>query len=326
MTTEVVVLNREAVAVAADSAVTIRNLDPNDNTPKIHHTANKIFQLSSDEPIAIVVYGSAAFGLIPWETVVKEYRKRLGNTVFDTVEEYAQNFIGALAVLVPHYPPKVQESTVRRQIAYEMFLLQELERANETPTDMDRRSNLLALMDERIDYFAFCPCLDQISDSDADSQISAAFDDFKAFLEEVFGGLAIDQGILEKAQALSRLSLRSLDENKFGSGIVVVGFGSAQLFPALSHYAVDGVVACKPRTRYLSSVRIDEDRSAEVLPFAQDDMIRVFLDGIDPEYTEALGKVLSRTLDRSTEPLTQAAADLLDGDPTRIDTASIFNE
>ena len=59
MTAEVVVLNREAVAIAADSAVTLRDPDP-----KIYNTANKLFQLSALEPVAIMVYGSAAFGPI----------------------------------------------------------------------------------------------------------------------------------------------------------------------------------------------------------------------------------------------------------------------
>ena len=68
MTAEVVVLNREAVAIAADSAVTLR-----DPEPKIYNTANKLFQLSALEPVAIMVYGSAAFGPIPWETAVKEH-------------------------------------------------------------------------------------------------------------------------------------------------------------------------------------------------------------------------------------------------------------
>ena len=40
MTAEVVVLNREAVAIAADSAVTIRDPD------KIYHTAYTILQIN----------------------------------------------------------------------------------------------------------------------------------------------------------------------------------------------------------------------------------------------------------------------------------------
>ncbi len=52
MTAEVVILNRGAVAIAADSAVTV-------GVPgrKIYNTANKLFPLSTVEPVAAMVYG-----------------------------------------------------------------------------------------------------------------------------------------------------------------------------------------------------------------------------------------------------------------------------
>ena len=311
MTTEVVVLNREAAAIAADSAVTVSNPDPKANTPKIYNTANKVFQLSSAEPIAIMVYGSAAFGPIPWETVVKEYRRRLGSKVLETVEEYASDFIKSLSVLVPHYPSKVQRLTVWRQTVNEMMLLRNLESDIETLTAKERRLHLLELMHERINYLEACPCLDQISASVAGRQISAEIDDFKSFLGEVFEGLDIDRDILLKARKLSRLSLRSVYTHAWSSGIVIIGFGSTQFFPAFSHYVVDGIVAGKPRARHLDSLQIDEDRPADVCPFAQDDMIRVFLDGIDPTYPRALVNVVSRTLDLFSESLHQEAGELL---------------
>lgn len=53
MTSEVVILNREAVAIAADSAVTLGVSDP-----KIYNTANKLFPLSSVEPVAVMALAS----------------------------------------------------------------------------------------------------------------------------------------------------------------------------------------------------------------------------------------------------------------------------
>ncbi len=53
MTSEVVILNRGAVAIAADSAVTLGG-----PSPKIYNTANKLFALSTIEPVAVMVYGS----------------------------------------------------------------------------------------------------------------------------------------------------------------------------------------------------------------------------------------------------------------------------
>lgn len=73
MTAEVAILNRSAVAIAADSAVTLGL-----SGRKIYNTANKLFALSFAEPVAIMVYGAASLGSVPWETVIKEYRRELG--------------------------------------------------------------------------------------------------------------------------------------------------------------------------------------------------------------------------------------------------------
>ena len=71
MTAEVIVLNREAVAMAADSAVTVKHPEGT----KIFTSANKIFALSVDRSIGVMVYGSATLMGLPWETIVKVYRQ-----------------------------------------------------------------------------------------------------------------------------------------------------------------------------------------------------------------------------------------------------------
>ena len=81
MTTEVVVMNTLALAMAADSAVT-SNLP---RGPKIYNTANKIFALSKYAPIGVMVYEDGQFLQLPWETIIKVYRHYLGNKKFKTV-------------------------------------------------------------------------------------------------------------------------------------------------------------------------------------------------------------------------------------------------
>ena len=64
MTTEVAVLNREGAAIAADSAVTLRDEVAQDET--VYNSANKIFELSAHHPVAIMVHGLGSYGIIPW--------------------------------------------------------------------------------------------------------------------------------------------------------------------------------------------------------------------------------------------------------------------
>ena len=88
MTAEVAVLNAHAVALATDSAVTAGG--------KIYTSANKLFALSKYRPVGIMVYNSARFMSVPIEAIIKVYRQQLGKDSFDTLPEYASDFVAFL--------------------------------------------------------------------------------------------------------------------------------------------------------------------------------------------------------------------------------------
>lgn len=88
MTSLVAVLNNQAVALAADSAVTTQG----PFGQKIYNTVNKLFTLSKYHPVGIMVYSSAEIMGVPIETAIKVYRERLGHRSFDTLEEYYDHF------------------------------------------------------------------------------------------------------------------------------------------------------------------------------------------------------------------------------------------
>ena len=67
MTSEVVVMNRLAVALAADSATTVSG----PNSQKIWNSANKLFALSKTHPVGVMFYNNASILGVPWETIIK---------------------------------------------------------------------------------------------------------------------------------------------------------------------------------------------------------------------------------------------------------------
>lgn len=93
MTAEIAVMNQEAVALAADSAVTIVDGE-NEEITKIFTSANKLFSLSQFHPVGKMIYGNTRLGDVPWETVIKLYRDRLGSESRETIEEYVSDLIG----------------------------------------------------------------------------------------------------------------------------------------------------------------------------------------------------------------------------------------
>ncbi len=92
MTAVAGILNKQGVAIAADSAVTVNG----PNHRKVYNSANKIFTLSKYHPVGIAIYNSAQIMGIPWEILIKEYRKKLGDRSFEKLSDYKTDFFSWL--------------------------------------------------------------------------------------------------------------------------------------------------------------------------------------------------------------------------------------
>lgn len=71
MTSEVVLLNKEAIVIAADSAVTVGR-EPH---PRYSKSANKIFDASAHGNLAVAIYSGADIDSVPWELAIKQFRR-----------------------------------------------------------------------------------------------------------------------------------------------------------------------------------------------------------------------------------------------------------
>jgi predicted Zn-dependent peptidase len=63
-----------------------------------------------------MVYGSAIFMGVPWETIIKIYRNNLGKKPFNTLKEYANDFVEFLDNGNLLFPNSVQEEYLRNSI------------------------------------------------------------------------------------------------------------------------------------------------------------------------------------------------------------------
>ena len=122
MTAEVAVMNRQAIALAADSAATFRD----EMGQKIFTSASKIFTLSKHQPVGVMIYGSAGFMGIPWETIIKIYRNKLGQQTFKAIGNYSEDFLTFLTKEKQLFSDGEQKWYVKRSI-YSYFLFIERE-------------------------------------------------------------------------------------------------------------------------------------------------------------------------------------------------------
>lgn len=99
MTVVVGILNKRGASIAADSATTytVANTLPNgkisSEETKIVNSGNKMLRLSDVMPISIMIVDTASILNTPWDVIIRWYRKKRGNEIFDTVEDIVKDFL-----------------------------------------------------------------------------------------------------------------------------------------------------------------------------------------------------------------------------------------
>ena len=115
MTAEIAILNKSAVALAADSAVTFSI----GGEQQVFQTVNKLFSLSKYHPVGVMVYGNAEFMGVDWETIVKIYRSALSTRSFDTLQEHAIDFMRFLQTNEELFDERSQQDFIERRLTAE---------------------------------------------------------------------------------------------------------------------------------------------------------------------------------------------------------------
>ncbi|MFA0025753.1 hypothetical protein AB4369_22880, partial [Vibrio sp. 10N.261.49.A5] len=89
MTAEVVIFNKSAIALAADSAVSIEG----NKSSKVYNNAEKLFALSKHHPVAIMIYERNELQGVPWELIIKSFRKKQGDKFYSKLSGYKDAFL-----------------------------------------------------------------------------------------------------------------------------------------------------------------------------------------------------------------------------------------
>jgi hypothetical protein len=307
MTAEIAIMNKAGIALAADSAVSIE-------TPsglKVYNS-NKLFMLSKHHPVGIMVYGNADIMDVPWESIIKNYRKELRDKSFKLLEDYGTDFLAFLDKNLFLFPHKQQEDEVFvRTLGYLShiadIIIGSIERITHKGVKITRtriEQVVSSVIGKTLDFFVSLP------------RVTSLPPDFeKHFLREY--RIEIDQAI---DNAFLKLPLSASDRKRLGriciglfvkdtspysptSGIVIAGFGESELFPALVSYQIDCVVNNRLKYTEFGKARIDHHTIASVLPFAQGEMVETFMEGVSPVRKEALRFYLESLFDKYPEKL-----------------------
>lgn len=325
MTAEIAILNKSAVALAADSAGTVDHA----GSVKIYNTTNKLFGLSKYEPIAIMVYGNAEFMGVPWETLIKLFREDFGERALGSVREYGAEFLSFLESRVELFNEPMQSdylywlwtdflqsvrSELDEQVRSAFNDSQELsvDELNEILKDL-LKSEIKSLQGAS-QFVGFTP--------DLIKKLAKKYDkEFRRGMSKVFENFPLsdtNRRLLRKAYRLFISRFRGHDAV---SGIVIAGFGRDEVFPALVSYLLDGMMDNKLRYLQQHDESVTVESGALIVPFAQRDMIHTFMEGIDPRFMALIKHYLQGIFTQYPEILRQSLAPVLGQNTDKVITA-----
>lgn len=297
MTAEVAVLNKSAIALAADSAVTIGNLERH----KIFNSANKIFTLSKNHPVGIMIYSSAELMGVPWEIIIKVYRKELREKNFDYLKDYANDFIKFISNSRELFKSELKDEFVNDMVGsffldLKKNICKEIDKKIKEKSPLSGKEYLPIISNSITNYY---------NDFKKEEDMLCFSKGFtKKFLKkyeklildikkEVFQKLPLSDNDNEKLMKIACFFFTK--ENYFGgalpeTGVVIAGFGEKEKFPRLYHFTADFVVMNSLRFTSIEKMEVSQKNPVAIIPFAQKEMVSSFMEGIAPNYKMFLMK------------------------------------
>lgn len=301
MTAQIAVMNKSAVALAADSAVTIGRGGKGEKT----YNVNKLFTLSKFRPVGIMVYANAELMGLPWETLIKAYRVQLAKKSFNTIYDYSMDFLNFIAASPLFFPPKHQSLFVRI-CAESLFAVVKDEATSKVEQETEGGGTISEKRILEIFESAANELADDIRKMTKLPTLPKNFATLtnRTYVKEIEEAAKSRlTGFPRKVQTL----LKRLVGECFArgclpmndTGVVIAGFGDEEIIPSLAAFRVSGVV------RNTLIYRQEKDKShpnapndgttlfgnsAAVVPFAQTDVVETFVEGMAVEFRAEIGK------------------------------------
>lgn len=271
MTAEILIMNKTAIAMAADSMVTVTSK----NSKKTYEGVNKLFMLCNNPPMGVMTYGNANFMDIPMETLIKEYK----------------NFINS------------KSSHSENLLTAKLFIfdfLKFLEKYCIGKSSFDPKRYIVNVIDEVISFIDeegsepvkfFLKIFINTKLKNYKKMLKEnQFKEYNHFFSEVLYRLGVS--VDEREEYLIYLKTYILHNilNAKRTGIVIAGFDNDNPFPTLCSTYISCLIDNEIKAFNFQEKKIDFENLSYIKPFAQTDVVETYLKGISPGVTAKINE------------------------------------
>lgn len=248
MTSEILIMNKHGIAMATDSAVTINGI-------KTYNGVNKLFMLSNNPPMGIMVFGTSTFEGIPLETLIKEYRRNINFDSINSISDIKKDFLKYIAseTTNTNFDKKIE---LGKDSFHRFFIMNSFEWQFNGFNDFLEKY-------EKLEIPSFFDEIDSIIE-------------LEDYIRDLINFQNIDDFDNRLFLTLKKFFIRSYLCNN--TGVVIAGFNNDNLFPSYSTFCLCANVNGKIEITHSKS-RIN-CKNSEIIPFAEKEVIRNYLTGI----------------------------------------------
>lgn len=250
----------------------------------------------------------------------------MGEATFATLEEYARGFIGYLNNNPQLFSEDSQKQWLMGNI-YGYFNLirdeffQELHPIIQSKGEIssaEATGKLIAVINEHHSKLQSEPYAEGMNAGFAKKVRVKYLKEFIQLREKVFERIQIPKAIITKLYDIAT-SINTRQVFSMGvSGLVVAGYGEAEIYPSVITYDVEGVIGdrLKYRRNEDKSHCISSGNECRIIAFAQEDMVMTFMNGINPRVLHFVQSYLNEAFRRLPE--------LLDGSKNDSNDKKVF--
>lgn len=298
MTAEVIIMNKNGVAMAADSAATLTN---SFGRGKVYNSANKLFRLSKISSIGILIFDNSNINNIPWELIIKRFRSRTNKSKWSSVRECTSAFVQYLNLndidkekSENWYVKDVIERVLNSfSENFNKIIIQTIKNSsNQIIQDAEIEKGIRDFLENELNTLEKNKIFEGIPKS-IEREIDSRYGNYIA--SRIEGLFANIQRFFHLSPLVHTLCLKVLYRvNKWSShtGIAVCGYGADEYFPECIVLNAYGLLSGHLLYTELMTSKITVEDEVLILPLAQSDVANTFICGMSPHIKSNIGQLV----------------------------------
>lgn len=302
MTAEIAVYNKSAVALAADSAVTVSGGNVG---AKIYNGAEKLFALTKYHPVGIMVYGTGNLCGVPWELIIKQYRKKLQTDHFDTLDEYALDFWEFLKGSSKLIPSDLREIALNSSFAQAFGHLhtgvdfkakQLVDTTGVSPNEQETMQFFDDACTEIINNLTAGTFFEGFGPQDVIDLTQEVDSYVDEYLSQTLPDVTFSAQLKSKFSLMLRLVACKQNILGVNTGVVFAGYGDKEYFPVVLAFKVQGF--SNGKLRFAPNLEKSAAAGQSGLhAYAQEDEVMTFTQGVNPVLLQTISDSFNLVLD-----------------------------